>query len=106
MGSVWRRLGSKVTVVEFLDAIVPNMDTEVGTALHKTLAKQGMEFRLGTKVTGAKTTKTQVTLMVEPAAGGDAEDINAMWCWCRLAASRLPKVSASNTSGWRWTSVA
>ena len=75
MGSVWRRLGSKVTVVEFLDAIVPNMDTEVGTALHKTLAKQGMEFRLGTKVTGAKTTKTQVTLMVEPAAGGDAEDI-------------------------------
>ena len=75
MGSVWRRLGSKVTVVEFLDAIVPNMDTEVGTALHKTLAKQGMEFRLGTKVTGAKTTKTQVTLIVEPAAGGDVEDI-------------------------------
>ena len=75
MGSVWRRLGSKVTVVEFLDAIVPNMDTEVGTALHKTLAKQGMEFRLGTKVTGAKTTKTQVTLIVEPAAGGDDEDI-------------------------------
>ena len=75
MGSVWRRLGSKVTVVEFLDSIVPNMDTEVGTALHKMLAKQGMEFKLGTKVTRAKMTKTQVTLTVEPAAGGDAEDI-------------------------------
>ncbi len=75
MGSVWRRLGSKVTVVEFLDSIVPNMDQEVGKALHKTLEKQGMEFRLGTKVTAAKTTKTQVTLTVEPAKGGDAEDI-------------------------------
>jgi dihydrolipoamide dehydrogenase len=75
MGSVWRRLGSKVTVVEFLDAIVPNMDAEVGKAMHKTLEKQGMEFKLGTKVTGAKTTKSKVTLTVEPAAGGDAEDI-------------------------------
>ena len=75
MGSVWRRLGAKVTVVEFLDAIVPNMDAEVGKALHKTLEKQGMAFKLGTKVTGAKTTKTQVTLSVEPAKGGDAEDI-------------------------------
>lgn len=75
MGSVWRRLGSKVTVVEFLDAIVPNMDAEVGKAMHKTLEKQGMEFKLGTKVTGAKTTKSKVTLTVEPAQGGDAEDI-------------------------------
>ena len=75
MGSVWRRLGSKVTVVEFLDAIVPNMDAEVGKAMHKTLEKQGMEFKLGTKVTGAKSTKSEVTLMVEPAQGGDAEDI-------------------------------
>lgn len=76
MGSVWRRLGSKVTVVEFLDAIVPNMDGEVGKAMHKTLAKQGMEFKLGTKVTGAKATKTKVALTVEPAAGGDAETID------------------------------
>ena len=75
MGSVWRRLGSKVTVVEFLDAIVPNMDAEVGKAMHKTLEKQDMEFKLGTKVTGAKTTKSKVTLTVEPAQGGDAEDI-------------------------------
>lgn len=75
MGSVWRRLGSKVTVVEFLDAIVPNMDAEVGKAMHKTLEKQGMEFKLGTKVTGAISTKSKVTLTVEPAAGGGAEDI-------------------------------
>jgi len=76
MGTVWRRLGYKVTVVEFLDAIVPNMDGEVGKAMHKTLAKQGMEFKLGTKVTGAKSTKTKVALTVEPAAGGDAETID------------------------------
>ena len=75
MGSVWRRLGSRVTVVELLDAIVPNMDTEVGKAMHKTLEKQGMEFKLGTKVTAAKTTKSKVTLTVEPAKGGDSEDI-------------------------------
>jgi dihydrolipoamide dehydrogenase len=75
MGSVWRRLGSKVTVVEFLDSIVPNMDQEVGKALHKTLEKQGMEFKLGTKVTAAKTAKSQVTLTVEPAKGGAAEEI-------------------------------
>lgn len=76
MGSVWRRLGSKVTVVEFLDTIVPNMDGEVGKAMHKTLEKQGMAFKLGTKVTGAKTTKSKVSLTVEPASGGDAETID------------------------------
>ena len=76
LGSVWRRLGSKVTVVEFLDTIVPNMDGEVGKAMHKTLEKQGMVFKLGTKVTAAKPTKTKVALTVEPAAGGDAETIN------------------------------
>ncbi|CAN0497189.1 unnamed protein product, partial [Laminaria digitata] len=76
MGSVWRRLGSKVTVVEFLDAIVPNMDGEVGKAMHKTLEKQGMVFKLGTKVTGAKSTKTKVALTVEPAAGGEPETID------------------------------
>ena len=75
MGSVWRRLGSRVTVVEFLDAIVPNMDVEVGKAMHKILEKQGMEFKLGTKVTGAKSTKSKITLTVEPARGGEAEDI-------------------------------
>jgi dihydrolipoamide dehydrogenase len=75
MGSVWRRLGSKVTVVEYLDTIVPNMDAELGKEMHKTLEKQGMNFKLGLKVTGSKSTKSGITLMVEPAAGGAAEDI-------------------------------
>ena len=75
MGSVWRRLGSKVTVVEFLDTIVPNMDNELGTTLQKTLREQGIEFKLSTRVTRAQVSKTQVTLSVEPADGGDVDDI-------------------------------
>jgi dihydrolipoyl dehydrogenase len=75
MGSVWRRLGSKVTVVEFLDRITPGMDGEVSKNFQRILAKQGMEFRLKTKVTGAKAGKDGVTLTVAPAGGGDSEDI-------------------------------
>ena len=55
MGSVWRRLGSKVTVVEFLDRITPGMDGEVSKQFQRVLKKQGMDFRLKTKVTGATT---------------------------------------------------
>ena len=76
MGSVWRRLGSKVTVVEFLDRITPTMDQEVGKALQRTLAKQGMVFKLSTKVTGAAKTKKGVSLSLEPAAGGAAETLD------------------------------
>jgi dihydrolipoamide dehydrogenase len=72
MGSVWRRLGSKVTVVEFLDRITPTMDGETSKHLQRALTKQGMAFRLKTKVTAAKTTKGGVELIVEPADGGDA----------------------------------
>ncbi len=75
MGSVWRRLGSKVTVVEFLDRITPGMDGEVSKQFQRVLKKQGMDFRLKTKVTGAKTSKDGVTLTVEPSDGGDAEEI-------------------------------
>src|ERR1700735_413799 len=53
LGSVWHRLGAEVTVVEFLDRIVPGMDTEVATAFQRVLVKQRLKFRLGTKVTGA-----------------------------------------------------
>lgn len=77
MGSVWSRLGAEVTVVEYLDVILPGMDREVGKQMQRILAKQGMSFRLGTKVTGAKTTRGGVTLTVEPAQGGDAEQIKA-----------------------------
>jgi len=77
LGSVWRRLGSEVTVVEFLDRITPGMDGEVSTAFQKVLAKQGFVFKLGHKVTGAKTSKKGVTLTIEPAAGGAAETLEA-----------------------------
>jgi dihydrolipoamide dehydrogenase len=77
MGSVWQRLGAQVTVVEFLDRLVPGMDAEVAKEFQKVLKKQGMEFKLGTKVTGAKTAKTGVTLTVEPAKGGEAEELKA-----------------------------
>lgn len=77
MGSVWARLGTEVTVVEFLDRIVPSMDEEVGKEFHKVLQKQGFAFKLSTKVLRADKTKTGVTLTVEPAAGGAQEELSA-----------------------------
>lgn len=77
MGTVWRRLGAEVEVIEFLDRIVPGMDMEIGKEFKKILEKQGMTFRLGTKVTGAKNTGKGVTLTVEPAAGGAPEEVKA-----------------------------
>ncbi|MBN9495948.1 MAG: dihydrolipoyl dehydrogenase [Alphaproteobacteria bacterium] len=75
MGSVWQRLGAKVTVVEFLDRIMPGMDGEVSKQMQRILQKQGMAFELSTKVTAAKVTAKGVTLTVEPAAGGEAKTI-------------------------------
>ncbi|MCH7540404.1 MAG: dihydrolipoyl dehydrogenase [Proteobacteria bacterium] len=75
LGSVWRRLGARVTVVELLDSITPGMDGEVAKHLQRILAKQGLQFRLSRKVTGASKAKDGVTLTVEPAAGGAAETI-------------------------------
>jgi dihydrolipoamide dehydrogenase len=77
LGSVWRRLGARVTVIEFLDRILPGMDSEVATAARRILTKQGMTFRLSAKVTGATTNDHGVTLTVEPAKGGAAEQIEA-----------------------------
>jgi len=77
LGSVWRRLGSEVTVVEYLPAILPGMDGEVVKQATRTFKKQGLTFKLGTKVTGAKTAKSGVTLSVEPAAGGAGETLKA-----------------------------
>ncbi len=77
LGSVWRRLGAEVTVVEFLDRLVPGMDTEVGKTFERVLGKQGVKFRLKTKVTGAEKTATGVKLTLEPAAGGAAEALDA-----------------------------
>jgi len=75
LGSVWRRLGAQVTVVEFLDKVGAGMDAEVATAFQRGLTKQGMTFKMGTKVTAAKTGKDGVELTLEPAAGGAAETL-------------------------------
>ena len=77
LGSVWRRLGAQVTVVEYLDRIVPGIDTEIAKAFQRVLDKQGLKFRLSTKVTGAKTTAKGVTLTLEPAKGGAASTLEA-----------------------------
>ncbi|MEE4539908.1 MAG: dihydrolipoyl dehydrogenase [Erythrobacter sp.] len=77
LGSVWRRLGAKVTVVEYLPQILPGMDEEVRKEANKIFKKQGLEWKLGSKVTGAKTDGDSVTLTIEPADGGEAETLNA-----------------------------
>src|SRR3954453_6311325 len=77
LGSVWRRLGAKVTVVEFLDRILPGMDLEVGKQFQRILQKQGMTFKLSSKVTAIDTSGKTLKASVEPAAGGAAETIEA-----------------------------
>ena len=77
LGSVWRRLGAEVTVVEYLDRICPGMDAAVAKTFQRILGKQGVNFRLGSKVTGAKAGKSKVELTLEPAAGGAAETLSA-----------------------------
>jgi len=70
LGSVWKRLGSEVTVIEFLDRITPGMDLEISKAFQRVLTKQGMSFQLSTKVTGVEKKKTGLSVTVEPAQGG------------------------------------
>ncbi|HEY4891159.1 MAG TPA: NAD(P)/FAD-dependent oxidoreductase, partial [Reyranella sp.] len=77
LGSVWRRLGSEVTVVEFLDRITPGVDDEITKQFQRLLTKQGMKFKLSSKVTKAETTDAGVTLTVEPAKGGAVETLQA-----------------------------
>ena len=77
LGSVWRRLGSKVTFVEYLDRILPEMDAEVARQTQKILAKQGFTFNLGSKVTGVEKRGSNYKVKLEPAGGGDTQEINA-----------------------------
>jgi dihydrolipoamide dehydrogenase len=77
LGSVWRRLGSQVIVVEFLDRILPGMDSEVCRQFQRLLEKQGMTFKLGSKVTSVETSGKMLKATVEPAAGGAAETVEA-----------------------------
>jgi dihydrolipoamide dehydrogenase len=77
LGSVWKRLGAKVTVVEFLDQILPGMDGEVRKEANKLFKKQGLEMKLSTKVTGVAVKGGKASVTIEPAAGGAAEVIEA-----------------------------
>ena len=77
LGSVWRRLGSEVTVVEYLDRILPGMDSDVAKSFQRILEKQGIVFRLASKVTGVKRDGKGVVATVEPAAGGPVESVAA-----------------------------
>jgi dihydrolipoamide dehydrogenase len=77
LGSVWQRLGSTVTVIEFLDRILPPMDGEVSKQMQRILAKQGIVFKLSTKVTAAKPGPKGIALTMEPAKGGAAETMEA-----------------------------
>ncbi len=77
LGSVWRRLGAKVTVVEYMPSITPTMDREVSTEFAKILMKQGFDIRTATKVTKIERNGAGATLTVEPADGGEAETIEA-----------------------------
>jgi len=88
LGSVWTRLGTEVTVIEFMDQILPGMDGEVRKQAQRSFKKQGMNFKLATKVTAAKTTKSSVTLTMEPAAGGDAQEHT--FDKCLVAIGRRP----------------
>ena len=77
LGSVWRRLGAKVTCVEFLDQILPGFDGEVRKEANKVFKKQGIEFKLGTKVSGVAVNGDRATLTLEPAKGGEATTLDA-----------------------------
>ncbi len=77
LGSVWRRLGAKVTVIEYLDRITPGIDNEIAKQFQRILEKQGFEFKLGQKVSSAKPSKGGVEVEFAPAAGGDAQKITA-----------------------------
>ncbi|RIJ31492.1 dihydrolipoyl dehydrogenase [Henriciella algicola] len=77
LGSVWSRLGASVTVVEYLDRIMPGADDEIAKEAQRTFKKQGLEFRLGQKVTGVERIDGHVKLFMEPAAGGDQETLEA-----------------------------
>jgi dihydrolipoamide dehydrogenase len=77
LGSVWHRLGAQVTVVEFLDRILPGMDGEIARQFQRILEKQGFAFKLGSKVTGVDISGKTLVARIEPAAGGTAEKLEA-----------------------------
>jgi dihydrolipoamide dehydrogenase len=77
LGSVWRRLGTEIVVVELLDRILPGMDLDVAKSFQRVLTRQGMTFKLGYRVTSVKPSKQGVTAAIEPTASGEIENIEA-----------------------------
>ena len=77
LGSVWRRLGAEVTVVEFLDGALPGMDGEVRRQAQRLFEKQGMTFKLSSKVTAVDTSGKRLKATIEPAKGGVPETVEA-----------------------------
>ncbi|CAN0591224.1 unnamed protein product, partial [Laminaria digitata] len=77
LGSVWLRLGAKVTVVEYLDQILPGMDGDIRKDANRLFKKQGFDIKTGTKVTGCSVKGKKATLTMEPAKGGDSETMEA-----------------------------
>jgi dihydrolipoamide dehydrogenase len=106
LGSVWGRLGAKVTVVEYLDKILGGMDGEVSKQFQRMLAKQGMEFKLGAKVTGVKKIRPRAPVTFEPARAVTPRRSTPTSCWSPPAASPTPKASAWKTPAWCSTSAA
>ncbi len=77
LGTVWRRLGAEITVVEYLDRLVPGMDGEIGKTFQRVLGKQGIKFQLSTKVTGVAEAGDKLTVSLEPAKGGETSTLEA-----------------------------
>ena len=77
LGSVWRRLGAEVTVVEYLDRVCPGMDEETAKTFQRSLTKQGFKFQLGQKVTGAVASASGIEITMEPVKGGEAQTLAA-----------------------------
>ncbi len=94
LGSVWLRLGARVTVVEYLDQILPGFDEEVRRESAKIYKKQGFEFRLGAKVTGVTVEGDRATVTLEPAKGGEATTLDADAVL--VAIGRRPNVDGLN----------
>ncbi|KAF1053207.1 MAG: Dihydrolipoyl dehydrogenase 3 [Stenotrophomonas maltophilia] len=88
LGSVWRRLGAEVTVIEYLDRICPGLDLDTAKTLQRALGRQGLQFRLGTQVNEARVQGQQVHLQLQPAAGGEVQTLEADYVL--LAIGRRP----------------
>ncbi len=98
LGSVWRRLGAEVTIVEFFDHILPGIDGEVGRQFHRMLQKQGFAFRLASKVAAIDASGKTLKVKVEPVAGGPRRRSTPTSFWSRSGGCPIPTASASKRS--------